>query len=205
MFILLCKYNIKILFTFPLIIHTFAHEYKKVHNRFARGRTPGRKLLRLCKSFGISARGNLISEIAFTDSLCPGEPRGELAAAVHWLEEYFAGKNPRRSLKILDEGTEFQRKVWAELDKIPYGETTTYGEIKRAILRKFPGTGVSAQAVGGAVGRNKFAILRPCHRVIGANAALIGYKWGLDRKGFLLDFEKRTAGGIKCLRSCDNP
>lgn len=143
----------------------------------------------------ISARGNLISEIAFTDSLCPGEPRGELAAAVHWLEEYFAGKNPRRSLKILDEGTEFQRKVWAELDKIPYGETTTYGEIKRAILRKFPGTGVSAQAVGGAVGRNKFAILRPCHRVIGANAALIGYKWGLDRKGFLLDFEKRTAEG----------
>lgn len=141
----------------------------------------------------ISAKGNFISEIAFSDSLCAGEPRGELAVAVLWLREYFAGNNPRWSVRITEDGTEFQRKVWAEMDKIPYGKVLTYGAIKQELLRAFPGTGVSAQAVGGAVGSNRFAILRPCHRVIGANSALTGYKWGLEKKRFLLDFEQSTA------------
>ena len=87
-----------------------------------------------------------------------------------WLDEYF---NPR--------GTEFQRAVWHELRKIPYGTTTTYGDIATRM-----GRGTSPRAVGGAVGHNPVSIIIPCHRVLGANGKLVGYAGGLDIKNKLL-------------------
>ena len=85
-------------------------------------------------------------------------------------------------------GTSFQMSVWAILRAIPFGETTTYGAIAKQ-LEKNTGRRMSAQAVGGAVGRNPISILIPCHRVIGANGSLTGYAGGLDKKEYLLELE----------------
>ena len=87
------------------------------------------------------------------------------------------------------EGSDFARRVWEILSEIPYGRTTTYGEIACRI-EKERGTRMSAQAVGGAVGRNPVAIIVPCHRVLGAGGALTGYQGGLDYKRKLLGIEK---------------
>ena len=81
-------------------------------------------------------------------------------------------------------GTPFQLQVWNALLQIPYGQTTTYGELAQKIGCK------SAQAVGGAVGRNPLSILIPCHRVMGADGQLTGYAGGIDKKAFLLKLEK---------------
>ena len=102
-----------------------------------------------------------------------------------------AGKNPC-ALQVpvrFTEGSDFARRVWEILSEIPYGRTTTYGEIARRI-EKERGTRMSAQAVGGAVGRNPVAIIVPCHRVLGAGGALTGYQGGLDYKRKLLGIEK---------------
>lgn len=101
-----------------------------------------------------------------------------------WLDDYFNGLNPKIDFNLKPEGTEFRRKVWKILSEIPYGETATYGEIASRISPT-----MSAQAVGGAVGRNPLAILIPCHRVLGANGKLTGYAGGLDRKIELLKLE----------------
>lgn len=111
--------------------------------------------------------------------------------AARWLDLYFAGKNPC-ALQVpvrFTEGSDFARRVWEILSEIPYGRTTTYGEIARRI-EKERGTRMSAQAVGGAVGRNPVAIIVPCHRVLGAGGALTGYQGGLDYKRKLLGIEK---------------
>lgn len=101
-----------------------------------------------------------------------------------WLDDYFNGLNPKIDFKLKPEGTEFRKKVWKILSEIPYGETVTYGEIASRISPT-----MSAQAVGGAVGRNPIAILIPCHRVLGTNGKLTGYAGGLDRKIELLKLE----------------
>jgi methylated-DNA-[protein]-cysteine S-methyltransferase len=105
-----------------------------------------------------------------------------------WLDEYFKGKNPETDIPLAPQGTEFRQKVWNILLRIPYGQTTTYGEIARQI-----GTAENparlARAVGGAVGHNPVSILIPCHRVIGSNRSLTGYAGGLDRKTALLKLE----------------
>lgn len=104
-----------------------------------------------------------------------------------WLNEYFNGKNPSiKTISLKSEGTEFQKKVWMELLKIPYGETTTYGAIGKALGIK------SGQAVGVAVGRNPISILIPCHRVVGKNGGLTGYAGGVERKRCLLEIEKKV-------------
>lgn len=106
-----------------------------------------------------------------------------------WLARYFAGEAPDPAeIPLAPAGSEFQKRVWAELVKIPYGRTTTYGAIARAIAA---GTGRPAanQAVGGAVGHNPISILIPCHRVVGANGSLTGYAGGLDKKRWLLAHE----------------
>ena len=87
-------------------------------------------------------------------------------------------------------GTAFQNEVWALLCEIPYGRTATYGEIAARLAAKRGVPHLSAQAVGGAVGRNKISLLVPCHRVIGANGSLTGYAGGLDRKARLLALER---------------
>lgn len=101
-----------------------------------------------------------------------------------WLDYYFKGENPTIDFKLKTEGTEFQKNVWKILEKIPYGETLTYGEI----ARKFSDN-MSAQAIGGAVGRNPISIIIPCHRVIGANGKITGYAGGIDKKIKLLKLE----------------
>ncbi|MBQ9066675.1 MAG: methylated-DNA--[Clostridia bacterium] len=105
---------------------------------------------------------------------------------MRWLDRYFAGKAPLPyELRLAPEGSNFQTAVWDILCTLPYGESTTYGELAEKL--GLPKT--AAQAVGGAVGRNPISIIIPCHRVLGAEGKLIGYAGGLDRKRFLLDLE----------------
>ena len=111
--------------------------------------------------------------------------------AMHWLDLYFAGKEPDFSPALNPTGTAFQQAVWEILRTIPYGGTTTYGAIAKR-LEKVTGKRMSAQAVGGAVGRNPISILIPCHRVIGADGSLTGYAGGLDKKQYLLVLEGTT-------------
>ena len=111
------------------------------------------------------------------------------------LGAYFAGELREFEMAVEPEGTEFRRRVWAELARIPYGETWSYGELARRALGR---TG-SARAVGAANGANPIAIVLPCHRVIGANGSLVGYGGGLDRKALLLAHERgeRVFAGTK--------
>ncbi len=107
-----------------------------------------------------------------------------LEQTVRWLDIYFSGSEPCFTPPLELHGTPFRRRVWAELMKIPYGSTVSYGEISSAL-------GVnSAQAVGGAVGHNPIGIIVPCHRVLGADGSLTGYAAGTDKKICLLEFEK---------------
>jgi methylated-DNA-[protein]-cysteine S-methyltransferase len=103
-----------------------------------------------------------------------------------WLLDYFSGKNPRLDFKLAPHGTVFQKRVWKLLLKIPYGKTSTYGAIAKALATE---KGSSARAVGGAVGHNPLSILIPCHRVIGASGNITGYAGGIDKKRALLQLE----------------
>jgi methylated-DNA-[protein]-cysteine S-methyltransferase len=100
------------------------------------------------------------------------------------FEDYFAGRLTRFDVPLRLVGTEFQRRVWSELQRIPYGETISYGELARRIDNP-----AAVRAVGLANGRNPIAIIVPCHRVIGADGSLTGYGGGLSRKAWLLDLE----------------
>jgi methylated-DNA-[protein]-cysteine S-methyltransferase len=108
-----------------------------------------------------------------------------LAATCAQLDEYFAGTRTTFDLPLRLEGTPWEQRVWAELVKIGYGETASYGEL--AVKLGAPG---AARAVGSANGRNPISIVVPCHRVIGARGALTGYAWGVERKSALLDLER---------------
>jgi methylated-DNA-[protein]-cysteine S-methyltransferase len=110
-------------------------------------------------------------------------------ALQNWLQDYFAGKfrEPPFSLRL--SGTPFQKAVWELLQKIPYGQTTTYGQIASQLETSRKHSAVLARAVGGAVGHNPISILVPCHRVLGINGKLTGYAGGLDRKRALLRLE----------------
>ena len=105
-----------------------------------------------------------------------------------WLDVYFAGRDPGALPPLAPHGTAFQQAVWKVLRGIPYGTTTTYGGIAARIAAARGGR-MSAQAVGGAVGRNPISIIIPCHRVIGADGNLTGYAGGLDKKEYLLRLE----------------
>lgn len=130
--------------------------------------------------------------------------------AKHWLDIYFSGQEPDFMPPLHLVGTPFQLAVWQILRQIPYGQTMTYGEIAQLIAAQHNApqadiaqrdalqngaaqcnrSRMSAQAVGGAVGRNPIALLIPCHRVVGANGKLTGYAGGVDRKAKLLALEK---------------
>ena len=108
----------------------------------------------------------------------------------HWLDDYFAGRNPDPSpLPLAPGGTPFQKEVWQLLRSIPYGRLTTYGEIARELAVSRGMRKMSAQAVGQAVGRNPIWIIIPCHRVLGARCQLTGYAGGLEKKIWLLQHE----------------
>ena len=101
------------------------------------------------------------------------------------LAEYFAGERQEFDLPLHPHGTDFQRRVWAALQEIPYAATTSYGDIARQLKLGSRG----ARAVGLANGKNPIPIIVPCHRVIGADGSLTGYCGGLDRKRTLLAVE----------------
>ncbi len=115
---------------------------------------------------------------------------GRFTQATAQLAEYFAGERQGFELTLALEGTPFQRRVWAALAEIPYGDTRSYGEIAAEIGRPD-----RVRAVGAAVGRTPVPIVVPCHRVIGADGSLTGYGGGLQRKQALLELESRVRGG----------
>jgi methylated-DNA-[protein]-cysteine S-methyltransferase len=108
-----------------------------------------------------------------------------LKKCMEQLDEYFSKKRTSFDLPLDTEGTTFQQNVWRELIKIPFGRTVSYLHIAKAL-----GDEGAVRAVGAANGKNKIAIIIPCHRVIGADGSIVGYAGGVDRKQWLLDFEK---------------
>ncbi|MCQ4637750.1 methylated-DNA--[protein]-cysteine S-methyltransferase [Anaerovorax odorimutans] len=106
-----------------------------------------------------------------------------------WLDTYFSGEEPDFTPPLHMIGSPFRLAVWKILQQIPYGETTTYGEIARIIAKQKGLPQMSAQAVGGAVGHNEISIIVPCHRVVGTNGSLTGYAGGIDKKLRLLTLE----------------
>jgi methylated-DNA-[protein]-cysteine S-methyltransferase len=111
------------------------------------------------------------------------------AAVREQLDAYFAGELEEFDLPLAPRGTSFQRRVWDELTRIPFGETISYSELAHRL-----GDPRLVRAVGVANGRNPIAIVIPCHRVIGADGSLVGYGGGLERKRWLLDHEAVAAG-----------
>ncbi len=149
-----------------------------------------KKLTAWCRSpiglVKITGTAEAISEIAFVQGRASGlgpAPDG-LIPAVRELEEYFRGERREFTMRLAPAGTVFQKRVWAELEKIPFGGTATYGAIAAAL-----GDPGAARAVGGANHINPISIVIPCHRVIGSGSELRGYGGGLWRKQWLLDHE----------------
>lgn len=108
-----------------------------------------------------------------------------LLKAEKQLQEYFQGKRTSFDIPLEFHGTEFQKKVWAQLQKIPFGERRSYLD-----LAKKMGRPLACRAVGAANGKNPLSIIVPCHRVIGSNGKLTGFAGGLKNKDFLLSFEQ---------------
>ena len=135
----------------------------------------------------IESDGESIKVCAFaqtfenTNCECP-----VIAECVNELEAYFAGTLTEFNVKLKPAGTDFQKRVWDALRKIPYGETASYKKIAEAV-----GNPKACRAVGSANHENPIVILIPCHRVVGSDGKLTGYGGGLDKKKFLLDREKR--------------
>jgi len=115
------------------------------------------------------------------------QPAAWVKACVRQLDEYFTGKRRRFSLSLYLEGTDFEKKVWTAVSRIPFGQTASYRDIARAV-----GNGRATRAVGNANRANRFAVVIPCHRVIGSDGSLVGYGGGLWRKKWLLAHEQKS-------------
>jgi methylated-DNA-[protein]-cysteine S-methyltransferase len=134
---------------------------------------------------------SFITAVNFVEQ--PGESSQNLPAVIERciqeLQEYFEGNRRDFSVDVNPEGTEFQKKVWNELMRIKYGDTTSYGQIAKKLNDEN-----ASQAVGHANGKNPIAIIIPCHRVIGHNGQLTGYAGGAWRKEWLLKHEGNISG-----------
>lgn len=131
----------------------------------------------------------------------PAENPGEkllpiFAEAGRWLDIYFSGRAPDFTPPLNMEATRFRRAVWEVLLTIPYGRTMTYGQIAGAVAKRWGLARMSAQAVGGAVGRNPISLIVPCHRVVGSDGSLTGYAAGIQRKAELLRLEGVDMRGL---------
>lgn len=134
----------------------------------------------------LSAENGTLTGLSFSEiPVENGKAEPVLMEAKRQLDEYFSGKLFTFTVSIFYSGTPFQMAVWAELQKIPYGETKTYGEIATAI-----GKPKASRAVGMACHRNPIGIMIPCHRVIGTGGKLTGFGGGLNKKQALLEREK---------------
>lgn len=134
-----------------------------------------------------TVEGGKLTELGFEAGAALA-PAPDGCPVARQLDEYFRRERRTFDLELAPEGTEFQHAVWAELVKIPYGETRTYLQIAQRI-----GNPDAVRAVGAANGANPIALIIPCHRVIGSDGSLTGYAGGLDNKRRLLDFERGVA------------
>ena len=135
----------------------------------------------------LKSDGLAVTEISFSEfELQEQNDCAVILRCKQQLDDYFSGKLVGFNLPLNAEGTEFQKKVWAELIKIPYGETISYMELAVSL-----GDAKAVRAVGTANGRNPIAIVIPCHRVIGAGNKLTGYAGGIWRKKILLELEMK--------------
>lgn len=134
----------------------------------------------------ITAAADGIAALDFLDEEAPAsqQPTANFVDCFHQLDDYFAHRRQQFSLKLNPKGTDFQKRVWNELVKIPYGKTTSYLNIAETL-----GDKKALRAVGAANGRNPIPIIIPCHRVIGRNGDLIGFGGGIWRKEWLLRHE----------------
>ncbi len=135
----------------------------------------------------ITSNENAVLAIEFVSERIPDSEiiPEVLCVCKNELDQYFTGQLKSFSVKLFTEGTDFQKDVWNELIKIPYGETTTYINIAKRLNNE-----KAVRAVGAANGKNNIAIIIPCHRVIGENGKLTGYAGGLNRKQWLLEHER---------------
>lgn len=145
----------------------------------------------------ISGTEDYISEVSFYDKTQKKADRRKkhfpdlMIHCVAQLIEYFQGERTKFELPVHQEGTTFQQAVWSELPGIEYGKTISYLE-----LAKLCGNAKASRAVAAATGKNKVAVIVPCHRAIGSNNDLIGYAGGLWRKKWLLGLEAKVAYGV---------
>lgn len=142
--------------------------------------------------YAFAENGALIA-LSFTDEQFSGfaeNPDYPVFSALRlWAADYFSGREPKTVPPLRPHGTPFQLEIWDMLLKIPYGKVVTYGELAVNCAKNRGVAKMSAQAVGGAVGRNPIAVIIPCHRVIGAGRNLTGYGGGLHLKLKLLELE----------------
>ena len=140
-----------------------------------------------------------ITELSFIDNkeqIIHGEPG--VSDIIHYcteqLIEFFAGKRKTFNIPIHQEGTDFQKRVWGELLEVPFGKTASYLDIAKRL-----GDAKCIRAAASANGKNKIAIIVPCHRIIGSDKSLVGYSGGMWRKKWLLQHEFRIANGVQTL------
>lgn len=149
----------------------------------------------------IITKNNKLVSLQFLDSInnfhylndgnIKEEENETIIKAKEWLDAYFSGKRPSINNLLIDlNGTTFQKQIWQILINIPLGTTTTYKDVAQKLMQEKKISSISYQAVGQAIAKNPILIIIPCHRVIGSNNKLIGYKGGLNRKFFLLNHEK---------------
>ena len=135
----------------------------------------------------LKSNGESVTEISFVENEIQEQHSCEvLESCKAQLDDYFSGKSLAFDIPLAAEGTEFQQKVWAELLKIPYGETITYMDLAVRL-----GDPKCIRAAGTANGKNPIAVVIPCHRVIGAGNKLTGYAGGIWRKKMLLELEMK--------------
>jgi O-6-methylguanine DNA methyltransferase len=151
---------------------------------------------------GLVENGTALTHLVFDEKDLPaGAEMSEtplLAGAAEQLHEYFAGRRTGFDLPLAPFGTDFQRRVWEALRRIPYGRTVSYRDIAEEI-----GSPRAFRAVGQANNRNPIAVIIPCHRVLGQGGQLTGYGGGLSVKEYLLSLEEDIVCGR--LRSCPEP
>lgn len=115
-----------------------------------------------------------------------------LSSVCTWLDDYFEGNLSTINLSIQANGTAFQKAIWELVCKIPYGQVVSYKDLAKSYCEKYHVESMSAQAIGKAVGCNPIALVIPCHRVIGADGSMMGYAYGLEKKKFLLELERKA-------------
>ncbi len=149
----------------------------------------------------IIADEGCITELGFVDDINYqpiADQDAQLPDVIHQcvdeLIEYFAGTRTEFTVPINQEGTEFQQKVWKELYELPFGKTLSYADLAKKL-----GDPKVIRASAAANGKNKIAIIVPCHRIIGTDKSLVGYAWGKGRKKWLLQHEFRLALGVQTL------